>query len=157
MRSPFEDLPYVEFDAPVTMLTWGRSTYVILVADDELVEAAATLRTRRAEGWLDDVLVNVGLNKSDQGPESFIYVGKPLQRRLQVRVGDLVSCRLRPADPDLVLIPDDVLTALQEAALLDRFEDRRPAQQRQLLQPIEAAAQPATRARRIAALISELG
>lgn len=156
MRTDWVALEPVEFDGLVEPLVWGRSTYVILQLPSALVEAAAALGTRRLEGRIEELEVNVGVNRNDEVPAAFMYVGTPLARRLGVRVGDLVRCSLRPADPDLVPLPEDVREALQAAGALAAFEARRPPQRRQLLMPIDAAATEATRRRRIGDLISGL-
>lgn len=112
--------------------------------------------TRRAEGTIDEVAVNVGLNRADVLPTSFIYVGKSLQRRVGVTPGDVVRCRLRPADPDEVPIPEDVRRALADAGRLGAFERRTSSERRRLLQPVDDAATPSTRQRRTAALLDSL-
>ena len=111
---------------------------------------------RRVEGSIDGVPVNVGVNRADVLPDAFMYVGKQLQRRIGAAPGDLVHCRLRPADPDDVPLADDVQAALADAGRLDDFRRRTPAQQRRLLQPVEDAVRPATRQQRTAALIASL-
>lgn len=78
-------------------------------------------------------VVNLGLNRADITPNAFVYAGKSLQRRLGLRAGEVVECRLRPADPDEVPVPDDVATALADAGRTDAFERLRPAKRRQLL------------------------
>jgi uncharacterized protein YdeI (YjbR/CyaY-like superfamily) len=85
-----------------------------------------------------------------------MYAGKGLRRRLGTRPGDVVSCRLRPADPDEVPLADDVHRALADADRLAAFQRKRPADRRRLLQPIEDAARPETRHQRIAALLRSL-
>jgi len=54
------------------------------------------------------------------------------------------------------LIADDVKQALVEAGMWEAFDSRRSPERRRLLQPIEDAARPATRERRIQALLSSL-
>jgi hypothetical protein len=147
---------WVEFDAVVEVLPWGRNVYTILRVDESLAAAAKSFGTRRVEGSIDEVPVNVGVNRADVLPDAFMYVGKPLQRRIGAAPGDLVHCRLRPADPDDVPLADDVQAALADAGRLDDFRGRAPAQQRRLLQPIEDAVRPATRQQRTAALIRSL-
>lgn len=147
---------WVEFDALVEVLPWGRSDYVIIRLAPALEEAAKAAGTRRVEGTIDDVPVNVGVNRADVLPDAFMYTGKGLQRRLAVRPGAVVSCRLRPADPDDVQLPDDVHRALAAADQLHAFQRRRPTDRRRLLQPIEDAARPQTRQQRITALLRSL-
>lgn len=159
MSTKWDTLPHVAFDALVEPLVWGRSTYVITRLPDALAEAAAAAGTRRAEGTLEGsetVAVNVGINRADVVPAAFLYVGRPLARRLGVSAGDVLHGSLRPADPDLVPLGDDVRGALAEAGVLDAFEARRPAQRRQLLMPLDAAATEATRLKRLQALIRDL-
>ena len=99
---------WVELTALLEAMPWGRSIYTILRVNRSLEEAARAAGTRRVEGTIDDVPVNVAVNRADVLPDAFIYAGKPLQRRLGARPGDLVHCRLRPADPDDVLLAEDV-------------------------------------------------
>lgn len=147
---------WVEFDAPLELMTWGRNVYVVLFLDERLDRAAAEARTRRVEGSVDEVEVNLGINKADVALRPFLYVGTALRRRLGARAGEVVACRLRPADPDHVPLPDDVRAALESAGRQHAFDSLRPAERRRLLQPVEDAAQPATRQRRISALITSL-
>jgi hypothetical protein len=151
-----ERTPWVEFDAVIEVLPWGRSTYTIIRLEQVLADAAKGAGTRRIEGTIEGVSVNVGVNRADVLPDAFIYVGKGLQRRLGTRSGDVVSCQLRPADPDDVPLADDVRHALVDADRLDAFQRKRPADRRRLLQPIEEAARPETREQRITALLRSL-
>jgi hypothetical protein len=147
---------WVEFDVLVEVLPWGRSDYVIIRLAPALEEAARAAGTRRVEGAIDDVPVNVGVNRADVLPDAFMYAGRGLQRRLGVRPGAVVSCRLRPADPDDVPLPDDVHRALAAGDKLHAFQRRRPSDRRRLLRAIEDAARPQTRQQRITALLRSL-
>lgn len=147
---------WVEFDALMEVMPWGRNVYVILRLKRSLENAASSARTRRVEGTIGDVPVNVGVNRADVLPDAFMYAGKALQRRLGARPGDVVHCRLRPADPDDVLLADDIHRALADAGRLTAFERKTPAERRRLLQPIEAAVKPQTRQQRTTALLRSL-
>lgn len=153
----WDRLDWVEFDAPVEPLVWGRSTYTIIRADAQLADAARSAGSRRVGGWIDEVEVNVGLNRADVLEEAYLYCGPALQRRLGVRVGDAVRLRLRPVDPDLVPIPGDVAAALDQGGVTDAFLAKRPAERRRLLMPVEDAAREETRRRRVEALVRQLG
>lgn len=144
------------FDAPLESLPWGRNTYVVLRVAHPLERATKQAGTRRVEGTLDEVHVNLGVNRADVLPDAFAYVGKALQRRIGAEPGDVVHCRLRPADPDDVPLPDDLAHVLADAGRLTAFQARRSAERRRLLQPIEDAVQPDTRRRRIEALLRSL-
>lgn len=147
----------VRFEAVVEPLVWGRSTYTILRVPETLARAATLARTRRVDGTIEDVEVNVGLNRADVIEETFIYAGKPMLRRLGVSLGDVVDCALQPADPDLVPLPPDVAHALAGSDQMGAFERLPAARRRQLLVPVEAAARADTRARRIEDLRRVLG
>ena len=118
---------WVEFDALVEVMPWGRNVYTILRLDPSLENAAKALRTRRVGGTIDEVAVNAGVNRADVLPEAFMYVGKGLLRRLGARQGDVVHCRLRPADPDDVPLADDIDRALADTGRLHAFERQTPA------------------------------
>lgn len=138
-------------------LEWGRSVYTVVVLPEALVARARAEGTHRLEGSVDDVAVNVGIARTDVMPDAFFYAGKPLQRRLGLRPGDAVRCRLRPVDPDLVPVPDDVADALAATPSAEAaFAARTPPQRRQLLVPVEGAATAPTRARRIQELVRSL-
>ena len=152
----WDELDLVEAVAAVEPLVWWRSTYRIIRWPGELVDAAAELRTRRVAGCIDEVEVNLGVNRADVLPDAFAYCGDALLRRLGARVGDAVQLRLGPADPDVVLVADDVRAALEVAGAWERFAERRPAERRRLLQPVEDAAREQTRERRLQALVRSL-
>ncbi|HYO18576.1 MAG TPA: YdeI/OmpD-associated family protein [Dermatophilaceae bacterium] len=151
-----EATPWVEFDAVIEVLPWGRNAYTIIRLEKALELAARAAGTRRVEGTIDDLPVNVGVNRADVLPDAFMYAGKGMLRRLGARPGDVVSCRLRPADPDEVPLADDVHGALADAGRLAAFQRKNPPDRRRLLQPIEDAAKPETRQQRIAALLRSL-
>lgn len=148
--------PPVQFDALLEPLAWGRNVYTIVRVPDELASRARAESTRRVEGSIDDVGVNMGLNRADVIADTFVYVGSSLQRRLDRGPGDVVQCRLAPADPDHVPLPDDVAEALEDSGRRDAFESRPAPERRRLLVPVEGAARAPTRERRIAALIAQL-
>jgi hypothetical protein len=158
-RDHTDDRPgarWVEFDAPLELMAWGRNVYVVLFLDERLERASADAGTRRVEGRVDEVEINLGINRADVADRPFVYVGPALRRRLGARAGDVVACRLRPADPDHVPVPVDVRAALESAGRQRAFDSLRPAERRRLLQPVDDAALSATRQRRIAALVSSL-
>ncbi|MEO7844982.1 MAG: YdeI/OmpD-associated family protein [Nocardioides sp.] len=105
---------------------------------------------------MDGVAVNVGLNRADVIPDTFVYVGSGLRQRLGLRAGDVVRCIFVPADPDHVLVPDDVLAALEVGGRRNAFERMKAPERRRLLAPIEGAVRSETRVSRIDALIASL-
>lgn len=152
----WDGLAWIEHDAAVEPMVWG-GTYTVIRVDPALSAAAAEVGTRRVGGWVDEVPVNAGLNRSGVVEDAFLYCGPALQRRLGVRLGDAVRLRLRSVDPDLVPLPDDVRAVLEERGVLTAFEARRPAERRRLLVPVDNAVRPETRQRRIETLARALG
>lgn len=144
------------FDALIELMPWGRNVYTILRVNESLEDAAKAVKTRRVEGTIEEVVVNIGLNRADVLPVAFVYAGKGFLRRLGARPGDVVHCQLRPADPSDVPIADDLHRALVDAGRLTAFERKTPAERRRLIQPIEDAATSQTRQRRTIALLQSL-
>ncbi|WP_148612103.1 YdeI/OmpD-associated family protein [Nocardioides rubriscoriae] len=148
--------PTVEFDAALEPMAWGRNVYTIIRVPAELADAARDASTRRVAGTLEDLAVNVGLNRADVIEDTFVYAGAGLQRRLGLGAGAVVRCALAPVDPDLIPVPDDVAEALERNGRRDAFERRSAPDRRRLLVPVDNAVRPATRAQRIAALVEAL-
>ncbi|WP_128644770.1 YdeI/OmpD-associated family protein [Rhodococcus sp. BS-15] len=148
----------IRFDGVLEPLTWGKNTYTIIRVPTRLVEAAERWPTRRIDGSIDGLSLNLGLTKagSDVMPGSFVYIGAGLQRRLGARAGDALSCEFKPADPDLVPVPQDVAEAMEAAHCTSAWERKRPSERRQLLMPIDNAAREQTRADRVARLVGML-
>ncbi|MFH5207548.1 YdeI/OmpD-associated family protein [Antrihabitans sp. NCIMB 15449] len=148
----------VRFDAVLEPLAWGSNTYTIIRIPSALADAAARWPTRRLDGSIDGLRLNLGLNKADPQVliDTFVYIGAGLQRRLRVGPGDVVTCEFEPADPDLVPVPDDVAAALEIAHCRATWERKKASERRQLLMPIENAARENARAERIARLIRSL-
>lgn len=147
---------WISFAAPLEIMPWGRNVYTVMMLPPELSKAAAERRTRRLEGTMNGLSVNLGINRADVTANAFVYAGKSLQRRLGVRAGGLVDCRLRPADPDEVPIPGDVAEALAAGGRRAAFERLRPARRRQLLAAVEATTSQASRASRVDELVRSL-
>src|SRR4051794_22575015 len=87
---------WIEFDGPLELLLWGRNTYTVVYLADLLHGAVIAVATRRVDGRLDAVQVNLGVNKADVVARPYVYVGAALQRRLGARAADVMACRLRP-------------------------------------------------------------
>ena len=106
---------WVSFAAPLELLPWGRNVYTVVTMPEDLSQVARGQGTRRVEGTMNGQPVDLGLDRADVMAPAFVYAGKALQRRLGVRAGEVVDCRLRPADPDEVPVPRDVADALADA------------------------------------------
>lgn len=137
-------------------IVWGRARYVVIRIPVALEQSARECDTRRVSGVLDGVEVNLALNRAPVIDAPFLWAGASLQRRLRLEPGDPVSGRLAPVDPSVVPVPGDLAAALADPAVRAAWERLTPAVRRQRLATIEAAAQPATRARRIDAALADL-
>jgi hypothetical protein len=151
------DLPRAhEFDALIEPLHWGRSRYTIVRLPAGLVADARAQGTHRLRGEIEGVPVNLAVTKAPVVDDAFVYVGAALLRRVGAGAGQPVTCRLAPADPDAVDLPEDVEEALAAAGLLGVWEQLRPAARRRRLRPVDGVATPAARARRIRELLDGL-
>ena len=149
--------PAQDVHAFLEQILWGRARYVVIRSPAALEESARACGTRRVAGTLDGVEVNLAINRAPVLSEAFLWAGASLQRRLRLEAGDPVQGRLAPVDPSVVPLPDDVAAALHDPAVRAAWDQLTPAVRRQRLAPIEAAAKPETRARRIDEAVRALG
>ena len=145
------------FPGLVEAVTWGRSVYTLIRIPDGLVEEAKAVGTRRIEGTIDGIDVNLAITRAPVVDRPFVWAGRSLLRRIGAEAGAVVECRLRPVDDEVVPTPADVAARLAETGVLERWESLPPTERRSRLYPIESAGRPETRARRIDALVEQLG
>ena len=86
----------------------------------------------------------------------FLWAGQSLLDRIGLTPGDPVEVRLRPAPDDRVDLPDDIAADLRAAGAFAAWERLTPGKRRGHLYQIDIARTAATRAKRIAALITGL-
>ena len=102
--------------------------------------------------------MNLGIVRADpdvlEGP--FLYTGKAFLRATGIEPGERVEVRLRPADPDHVEVPEDVVAALRAAGRTAEWEALTPGRRRAALAPVAQARRPTTRAARIEKLVAAL-
>jgi Bacteriocin-protection, YdeI or OmpD-Associated len=145
---------YITFHGCVTPLEWGRATYTILRLPADVVTALG--KTRRVEGEINDHPVNLALTRAPVCPDVFLWAGQSLLERVGIAPGELLEVRLHPAPDDQVDVADDVLAALRAGDVSQAWESLTPGKQRGFLHQINSAKTPATRAKRIAVLITTL-
>ena len=113
---------------------------------------------RRVEGEMNEVPVNLAPDAgAGAGARRSSGPGKSLLDRIGLEPGDVVEVRLRTAPDDEVDTPDDVAAALRAAEASHLWEALTPGKRRGLLYQIGTAKTQATRDKRIAALVAELG
>lgn len=148
--------PAHRVDGFIDPMHWGAATYTVIRVPDALVDAAQSLGTRHVAGELDGVGVNLALTRAPVFAGTFVWAGASLLRRLRLEVGDPVTGHLAPVDPDEVPVPSDLADSLDAAGLRPAWDALPPAARRRRLVPVDAAATPTTRARRIQAILDGL-
>ena len=147
-------MSWVSFEAVVETLEWGRATYTILRLPPEA--EAALGGARRVEGEVGDHPVNLAVTRAPVVEGAFLWAGKSFLRDVGARPGEPLDVRLRPADPRDVQTPEDVAAALRAAGRTAAWEALSAGRRRGLLHGVASAVAPATRARRVAALVAGL-
>jgi hypothetical protein len=145
------------FEGRVEPLVWGRATYTILRLPDDTAAALAAAGARRVEGEINDHPVNLALSRAPVVEGVFLWAGQSLLDRIGIAPGEPLEVRLRPAPDDAVDLPPDLAAALRRAGLTDTWEALSPGRRRGLLYRIDSARKAATRDKRIAALVADLG
>ncbi|MGL5824753.1 MAG: YdeI/OmpD-associated family protein [Nocardioides sp.] len=144
------------FDATIEPLAWGQATYTILRLPDPVSARLVAAGAKRVEGTVNDVEINLALVRAPVVDGQFLWAGDSLMRRIGVSPGEPLSVRVRPVDPDLVVLPDDVGTAIAAAGAGAAWQTLSAGRQRSALYRIESARTQPTRQRRIAELVARL-
>lgn len=148
--------PAHRIDAFIEPMTWGRSVYTVIRMPQALVDDARALSTKRVGGELEEVAVNFALTRAPVLPDTFVWAGSSMLRRLRLEAGDPVTGFLAPVDPDHVPVPPDLVDSLAAAGLREEWDSLPPSIRRKRLVPVDAAATAATRARHLEALLDGL-
>jgi hypothetical protein len=148
---------WLDFEGCVEPLDWGRATYTILRLPEDVAAALASQGAKRVEGEINDWPVNLALSRAPVVEGVFLWTGQSLLDRLGVAPGEPLEIRLRPAPADEVDIPEDLALALRQGSAVEAWEALTPGKRRGLLYKIDTAKTAPTRAKRIAALVAELG
>ena len=148
---------YLEFTGRIETLDWGRASYTILRLPDEVAARLAAEGASRVEGEINEHPVNLAPTRAPVLDATFLWTGKSLLDRIGLGPGDAVEVRLRKAPGDEVDTPDDLAAALRAAGASHLWEGLTPGKRRGMIYQIGTAKTQATRDRRIAKLIGELG
>ncbi|MEL7098090.1 MAG: YdeI/OmpD-associated family protein [Pseudomonadota bacterium] len=146
---------YLTFDAVVEPLICGEKTYTIVPILNDVIAALPT-GTKRIQGEFADHPINLALTKAPVIDGSFVYTGSSFLDEAGLTPGTAFEARIRPADPNAVKVPEDVMAALRAAGRSADWEALTPGKRRGMLHSVNTAKRAETRARRIAALIGEL-
>jgi hypothetical protein len=148
---------YIAFTGRIETLVWGTSTYTIVRLPDDVAERLAADGARRVEGEINEHPVNLAPVRAPVLEETFLWTGRSLLDRIGIGPGDEVEVRLRKAPDDAVETPEDIAAALRAAGAGPLWEALTPGKRRGLIYQVGTAKTQATRERRIAKLIGEIG
>jgi hypothetical protein len=149
---------WLTFEGVIEPILWGETTYTILRLPADVAVALEAAGAKRVEGEFSDHPVNLALTRAAPvGDFAFLWTGKSLLEATGLEPGEPFEVRLRPAPDDAVDTPDDVAQALRRADVTPAWEALTPGKRRGLLYKIATAKTQATRDKRIAALVAELG
>jgi antitoxin component of MazEF toxin-antitoxin module len=148
---------YIAFTGRIEMLEWGKATYTIVRLPDEVAEQLASDGAKRVEGEINDHTVNLAPTRAPVLDGTFLWTGRSLLERIGLAPGDEVEVRLRKAPDDEVELPDDLALALRAAGASHLWEALTPGRRRGMIYQIGTAKTQATRDRRIARLIGDIG
>ena len=149
---------WLAFEGVIEPVLWGETTYTILRLPDDVAAALGAAGAKRVEGEFAEHPVNLALSRAAPvGDFAFLWTGKSLLEATGLEPGAPIEVRLRPAADHAVDTPDDVAHALRQADVTETWEALTPGKRRGLLYKIATAKTQATRDKRIAALVADLG
>ncbi|MEX0367728.1 MAG: YdeI/OmpD-associated family protein [Ruegeria sp.] len=143
------------FEGVIEPMEWGKNTYTIVRLPDDIA-AGLPPKTKRVEGEFGDFPINLALTKAPVIDGIYVYTGKTFLRDSGLEVGQPFDARVRPVDPDIVEVPEEVLAALRRAGRSADWSALSAGQQRSRLHLVNTAKRADTRAKRIAKLIADL-
>ncbi len=145
---------YITFEATLEPMPWGDSTYTVLRLPPNVM--AALGKAKRVEGEMNEHPVNLAITRAPVLDDPFLYAGKSLQQRADLEPGVPFEARLRPADPNLVEVPADILRALRSTGKSESWDALSPGKKRGLIHQVETAKRAETRIKRITTLVKDL-
>ena len=147
---------WLSFEGRIEPLVWGDTTYTILRLPADISDPLEAAGAKRVEGEINDHPVNLALTRAPPVDGVFLWAGQSLLDRLGVQPGEGLDVRLRPADPDVVEVPEDVAAAIRASGRQAAWDALTPGKRRGLLYQVSTAKTAPTRAKRIAALVAGL-
>ncbi|MEM9969329.1 MAG: YdeI/OmpD-associated family protein [Pseudomonadota bacterium] len=147
---------WVSFEARVAPMIWGKNIYTILPIPDHIATALHDQGVRRVEIELNDHPFNLALTKAPVFDGTFVYTGKALLKQAGIEPDESLDVRLRPANPDELDVPVDVVNAVQFGGVSAAWASLTVGRKRRLLHEINQAKRPETRQRRVEKLIAVL-
>ena len=143
------------FTGQIVPMTWGNSAYTVLPVPAEIVAALGP--TKRVEGEINEHPINLALTKAPALEDVFLWTGKTLLDRAQLKPGEHLEVRLKAVDSDVVEVPPDLRNALRSAGVTGAWDAQSAGKRRNQVHLIETAKRSETRAKRISKLLTALG
>jgi hypothetical protein len=148
---------WLTFEGRVVRVTLGRATYTILPLPPDVAAALEASAARRVEGEIAEHPVNLALSRGPAADGPFLWTSRSLLARIGLAPGEPAEVRLRPASAEAVETPDDLAAALRARGLTASWEALAPGRRRGMIYRIESARTAATRSRRIAVMVDQIG
>jgi len=147
---------WIDFEGRVITMEWGESVYTVLPIPPDVLDVLHLQSAKRVEVELNDHPVNLALTKSPVLEQTFVYTGKTVLRETGIGVGEAIDVRMRKADPDAVDVPEDVVLAMRQNDLSNKWNALTPGKKRGLLHQVNSAKRAQTRAARIVKLVAQV-
>lgn len=139
-----------KFSFRATLENWAEGMdYCAVPVPAEITEALGTK---------GPVLVMARVNDSEPfqvslfpigGGQHYIRIKAKVRQETRTGTGDSIQVRFTVLDRSEVLIPDDLMSALQSEGVAEAFASLPPGKQNFIIRRIDEAAKPETRQRRI--------
>lgn len=144
------------FEGRIEPLVWGNSTYTIVRLPEHIAVSLQNAGAKRVEGEMAEHPVSLALSHGPEVDGVFLWAGQSLLDRIGLTLEAVFEVRLRPAQTDLVDTPPDILAGLHHHNATTQWDRLTAGNRRGLIYKISTAKTDATRAKRIAALVSSL-
>lgn len=150
-----------EFEAPIERHAVGRGRtirYTVVWLPADVLSALAVDGTPqlRIEGEIADIPVESALIPAGGG-RHYLMVSPAVLKSAGLALGDRVCVRFRRADPERVSVPPELAQALGRDRDADRrWHDLTAGRKRGLSHYVDSAKTPATRTRRVAAVLAAI-
>ena len=129
----------------------------ILIVPLEVLESLGGKKVRRVVGTLNGHPIRLGLHPLKSG-ERYLMISKEVRKTTGIQLGQQVMVTLAPdPEPDVIELPAELADGLAEWPEAEAsFQRLNPSMKRALVQHIQSAVRPATRAERIVRALHQL-
>ncbi|GGX44693.1 hypothetical protein GCM10007385_10820 [Tateyamaria omphalii] len=111
---------WIWFEGVIEPMKWGSKTYSVVFLPASAL-ASLPPNTKRIEGEFGEFPINLALTKAPVAAGAFVYTGKTFLHESGLTIGAPFDARIRPVDPNLVDVPDDILNAIRNSGQTDAW------------------------------------